>query len=286
MEGVGLLVLSSRFRGAHRRTAAALTGVLAVLVTTGCSIQDLPNQISIPDPATEQGEITFSLWQGTWVALWVVGALTWALILGAAIFYRKRRDDRLPAQLRYNIPIEVMYTVTPLIVVAVFTLFTWRDEAEITQVTDDQAVTVNVVGFQWNWTFNYIEAGVYENGSPSDLPVLYLPQGEKVRFVLTSPDVIHSFWVPDFLMKMDVVPGRTNEFEVTPTKLGRFSGVCAELCGTYHSQMRFWVEVVEPDEYEQRLAEFEAAGQVGAITTERDNEEAQNQGNSRIGGGS
>jgi len=269
-----------------RRTAAALTGAATLLAVTGCSIQDLPNQISIPDPVTQQGEITFSLWQGTWLALWVVGALTWGLILGAALLYRRRRDDPMPRQLRYNIPIEVMYTVTPLIIVAVFTLFTWRDESDITKVNDDQAVTVNVVGFQWNWTFNYIEAGVYENGSPQDLPVLYLPRGEKVRFVLTSPDVIHSFWVPDFLMKMDVVPGRTNEFEVTPTKVGRFSGLCAELCGTYHSQMRFWVEVVEPDEYEQRLGELEAAGQVGAITTERDNDEAQNQGNSRIGGGS
>jgi cytochrome c oxidase subunit 2 len=218
------------------------------------------------------------------LSLWVVGGITWALILGAVVIYRRRHDDPMPPQTRYNIPIEVMYTVTPLIVVEVFTLFTWRDTAEITRVSDDQAVTVNVVGFQWNWTFNYIEAGVYENGSPTDLPVLYLPRGEKVRFVLTSPDVIHSFWVPSFLMKMDVVPGRTNQFEVTPTTVGRFAGKCAELCGTYHSQMLFWVEVLEPDDYEQKIAELEAAGQVGAITTERDNDEAQNQGNTELGG--
>ena len=268
----------------RRRLAAAGSGVLALLALTACSVQDIPNQLSIPDPATQQGEITFNLWQGTWVALWVVGAITWGLILGAAVFYRRRHLGEVPAQTRYNLPIEVMYTVTPLIVVAVFTLFTWRDEAKVTEVSDDQAVTVNVVGFQWNWTFNYVEDGVYENGSPSDLPTLYLPQGEKVRFVLTSPDVIHSFWVPAFLMKMDVVPGRVNQFEVTPTKLGRFAGKCAELCGTYHSQMLFWVEVVTPEVYTQKIAELEAAGQVGAITTERDNDEAQNQGNTRLGG--
>jgi cytochrome c oxidase subunit 2 len=265
---------------------AAGIGALAVLAATGCSTQDIPNQLSIPDPATDRAEITFHLWQGTWVALWVVGALTWALMLGAAVIYRRRREDHVPAQTRYNIPIEVMYTVTPLIVVAVFTLFTWRDTSAVTELSDNPDVTVNAVGFQWNWTFNYVDEQVYENGSPSDIPTLYLPQGERVRFVLTSPDVIHSFWVPAFLSKMDVVPGRTNQFEVTPTKLGRFEGKCAEMCGTYHSQMLFWVEVVTPEEYEQKIAELEAAGQVGSITTERDNDEAQNQGNTSIGGDS
>lgn len=279
--------MSSRFAGVPRRRFAAVgLGILALLAATGCSVQDIPNQLSIPDPVTEQGKITFNLWQGTWVALWVVGGITWALMLGAAVVYRRRQVGHVPAQTRYNIPIEVMYTVTPLIVVAVFTLFTWRDEAKVTKVSDNQAVTVNVVGFQWNWTFNYIEDDVYETGSPSDLPTLYLPQGEKVRFVLTSPDVIHSFWVPAFLTKMDVVPGRTNQFEVTPTKLGSFTGKCAELCGTYHSQMLFDVEVVTPEVYAQKIAEFAAAGQVGAITTERANDEAQNQGNTKIGGDS
>ena len=210
-EGIGPLVTSSRMTGARRRRLAAVAaGAIFLLLVTGCSTQDIPNQISMPDPATEQGERIFHLWQATWVALWVVGALTWGLILGAAILYRRRKVGDVPEQKRYNIPIEVMYTITPLIVVAVFTIFTWRDTAEVVDVHEDKALTVNVVGYQWNWAFNYLEPEVYDTGSPSDLPTLYLPLGEQVEFVLTSPDVAHSFWIPDFLMKMDVIPGREN----------------------------------------------------------------------------
>ena len=105
---------------------------------------------------------------------------------------------------------------------------------------------MQVVGFQWNWVFNYIDDDVHEVGSPTQLPTLYLVQGETVRFKLKLPDVIHSFWVPSFWYKKDVIPGRTNEFEIDPTKLGTFAGRCAELCGLNHSGMLFWVKVVTP----------------------------------------
>ncbi|HVQ87804.1 MAG TPA: cytochrome c oxidase subunit II [Actinomycetes bacterium] len=272
-----------------RRLATAGVLVLTALLATGCSIDDLPHQISIPDPATEEGKRIFDLWQATWVALWVVGFITWALILGAAIIFRRRRVGEIPRQTRYNIPIEVMYTVTPLIIIAVFTLFTWRDEAEITNISDNQEVTVNVVGYQWNWTFNYlpggaVEHGVWQTGTPDQLPTLYLPQGQKVRFVLTSPDVIHSFWIPSFLMKMDVVPGRANQFEVTPTTIGTFAGKCAELCGTQHSQMLFVVKVVSPEDFQLELDHLAAVGQTGSLTTGRAGTAAKDLGNTRIGG--
>lgn len=250
---------------------------------TSCSVEDLPNQISIPDPATEQGDRIFHLWQGTWVALWVIGAITWALMLGAAWFYRRRREDEVPKQTRYNVPIEVLYTVTPLIIIAVFAVFTIRDGEIITEVKNDQAQTINVVGYQWNWAFNYIDEDVYESGTPSELPTLYLPVDQKVQFVLTSPDVIHSFWIPSFLMKMDVIPGRANRFEITPTDEGRFQGKCAEMCGTYHSQMLFWVEVVDQETFDAKMEELRAAGQTGQLDTERPSTDAQNQGNTRIG---
>ena len=144
-------------------------------------------------------------------------------------------------------------------------------------------LTVKAVGYQWNWAFNYTDEDVYEVGSPSELPTLYLPVDEKVQFVLTSPDVVHSFWIPDFLMKMDVVPGRANRFEVTPTVEGRYSGKCAELCGVYHSQMLFWVEVVSAEEFDAKMEELRLAGQTGQLETDRTNTDAQNQGNTRIG---
>ena len=279
-------MISTRSAGPLRRRLAVAGIAGSVLLTaTGCSMQDLPAQLSMPDPASDSGQIIYSLWQGAWVALWVVGLFTWALILGAAFWYRRRHLEQVPPQTRYNLPIEVLYTITPLILIAGFFYFTARDEAAITEVSNDQDLTVNVVGYQWNWGFNYLDSDVFEAGTPQQVPTLYLPEDQKVRFVLTSPDVIHSFWVPKFLFKMDVVPGRANQFELTPTEQGTFAGTCAEMCGTYHSQMLFWVKVVSPEEYEQHMQELAAAGQTGLLDTGRANDDAQNQGNTRFGSG-
>jgi cytochrome c oxidase subunit 2 len=269
-------------RPLRRVVVLAATGALVVGLSA-CSTSDIPAQLGIPSPATDSAQRMYSLWQGSWVAAWVVGALTWTLIIGTAVVYRKR-SEAAPVQTRYNIPIEVMYTVTPLIVVAVLFFFTARDETQIIKVTNDQQHTVNVVGFQWNWAFNYVDEGAYDVGSPAQLPTLWLPVGEKVKFTLTSPDVIHSFWIPEFLFKMDVIPGRTNQFEVTPTKEGHFVGRCAELCGTYHSSMLFYVNVVSPQAYDQHIAALKAEGQAGSVDTGRTSDAAQNQGRSDIGG--
>ena len=102
-----------------------------------------------------------------------------------------------------------------------------------------------------------------------DTPTLYLPVDESVQFELQSPDVVHSFWIPAFLMKMDVFPDRMNKFEVTPNKLGTFAGRCAELCGVDHARMLFNVEIVTRAEYDQHMAELRENGQVGAIETDR-----------------
>jgi cytochrome c oxidase subunit 2 len=96
-------------------------------------------------------------------------------------------------------------------------------------------------------------------------PTLWLPKGKTVRFVLTSRDVIHSFWVVPFLMKMDVIPGHTNVFQVTPNKEGTFLGKCAELCGVDHSRMLFNVKIVSPERYEQHLKDLAKKGQTGYI---------------------
>jgi cytochrome c oxidase subunit 2 len=129
---------------------------------------------------------------------------------------------------------------------------------------------VKVVGQQWSWTFNYYNdqalggsTSVYEVGTPAQLPTLYLPVGESVKFELISPDVIHDFWVPAFTYKMDVVPGRNNSWSMTPTREGTFAGKCAELCGTYHSRMLFNVKVVSHDQYVAELKKLQAAGNVG-----------------------
>jgi cytochrome c oxidase subunit 2 len=143
------------------------------------------------------------------------------------------------------------------------------------KITPDQQASINVVGRQWSWTFNYnYDAAtgkptgdmVYEAGTPGVPPTLYLPLNEKVKFTLTSPDVIHSFWIPAFLFKLDVVPGRVNQFELTPSREGTYIGECAELCGVDHSRMLFTVKVVSPQEYQQQLTQLAAEGKTGGLT--------------------
>ena len=268
-----------------RRVITAGVGIAAVALLGGCSFQDVPAQLSIPNPITKQGVIIHHQWQAFWVTAWTVGFITLVLILGSAFWFRRRHADQVPPQTRYNLPIEIMYTITPLMIIGTLFFFSARDTARITAVNNNQALTVNVVGYQWNWGFNYLDQKVYDTGTPQNLPTLYLPVNEEVRFVLTSPDVIHSFWVPDFLFKMDVIPGRANQFEVTPTVEGTYAGRCAELCGTYHSQMLFTVKVVSAAEFDAHMQQLRAMGQTGLLVTGRANDDAQNQGNTRIGPG-
>lgn len=245
---------------------AGATGVL--LATAGCSSDTKLGRLGYPEPVTEQGPILLSFWQNSWIAAGIVGALTLGLILFAAISYRRRADSGVPQQLRYNMPLEILYTVAPTVMIAALSVFTARDQAELTRLTPDTPNTVGVVAFKWNWGFNY-EEGAFDVGTPARPAELWLPVDEKTRFKLTSPDVIHSFWVPQFLFKMDVIPGRENQFELTPNKTGTFAGKCAELCGTDHSRMLFTVRVVSRAEYDAHIADLKARGQSGQLETGR-----------------
>jgi len=273
-------------RRKRRAGRALLVTASAALVLTGCSPSDIPPMIGIRKPASVQGDRMYSLWQGSWVAAWAIGALVWGLILWAVIAYR-RRSQAAPVQTRYNMPIEILYTVVPLFIVMVLFAFTARDESRVLQPVAHPAQTINVVGYRWSWTFNYLDEKVYDIGTPDQVPTLWLPIHETTNFKLTSPDVIHSFWIPAFLMKMDVIPGRTNQFPVTPNALGTFPGRCAELCGVDHTRMIFQVKVVTQTEFDAHIAALRAAGQVGLLVTGRvDNNANGKQGNTGVGGGS
>lgn len=216
---------------------------------------------------TDQAPRILSLWQGSWIAALAVGALTWGLILWPAIAYRRKRSDtHLPPQTRYNLPIEVLYTVVPFIMIAVFFYFTARDEDIIMRTSSNPDHKITVTGIQWSWQFTYAsDGGAQTTGTPGKPPTLVLPEGESVQFRLLSDDVIHSFWVPAFLQKMDMIPGRVNSFQVVPTQEGTFRGKCAELCGAYHSHMLFNVKVVSRQEYDQHIADLKAKGQTGLL---------------------
>ncbi|MEV2279326.1 cytochrome c oxidase subunit II [Nocardiopsis sp. NPDC049922] len=230
----------------------------------------------MPEPITEQAERVLSLWQGSWVAAFAVGILVWGLIIWSVIFHRKR-SEQLPPQVRYNMPIEALYTILPIVVISVLFYFTARDQAYLLETEEPADVNVEVVAFQWAWQFNYLD-DTLENGGQTQFstvgtpdpagtadresqPTLVLPENSIVHFDLRSPDVIHSFWIPAFGFKMDVIPGRENAFQVNVNEgtAGEYVGRCAELCGADHTRMLFNVEVLPQDEYEQWAAEQEAA---------------------------
>jgi cytochrome c oxidase subunit 2 len=257
------------------RAAAIGVGVLAVTLTaSGCTANEV-FFLDLPDPATKEGAIVQNLWEGSWIAAWLVGLFTWGLMIWAAVAYRRRHRDDVPEQTKYNVPLEILYTVVPLIMILGLFWFTARDQSEILAVSNEQDQTVEVVGFRWNWGFNYIDEDAYTVGTPNLPAELVLPVGEKIRFELTSPDVIHSFWVPAFLFKMDVIPGKTNVFELTPDKVGTYAGKCAELCGVDHARMLFNVRVVERAEYDQYIADLKARGQSGQLDTGMSNDDGQ-----------
>jgi cytochrome c oxidase subunit 2 len=238
------------------RIRLGLVGLLLPVLITGCDVKR-SFSMGLPRPATKQGSSIEEIWVGSVIAALAVGVVVWALILWAAFAYR-RRNEELPRQVRYNLPIEVLYTVLPFVIVAVLFYYTAVKETYVDKLSANPDVKVGVVAFQWNWQFNYVGENVQVTGQPGVPPQLVLPVGKTVRFIETSPDVIHSFWVPSFIFKRDVIPGRINQFEVTITKPGTFIGHCAELCGVDHDRMSFSVKAVSDQDYRSYLATMRA----------------------------
>jgi cytochrome c oxidase subunit 2 len=266
---------------------ALVTTVLAatcVVILSGCGAS-LKRGFLPQGVTSESGNIT-NLWTGSWLAALGVGVLVWGLIGWCVVAYRRKKDDvGLPEQLRYNVPIEILYTIVPVFMVAVLFFYTARLETSEMDVSAKPDITINVVAKQWNWDFNYIDAKTYETstmvaltgdpGVAATLPSLYLPVNKRVEFVLTSRDVIHSFWVPQFLRKLDVIPGKVNRFQVVPTEIGTFQGKCAELCGAYHSDMLFQVKVVSMADYQAHMAALRAKGNIGMLSNSLSREKVQ-----------
>jgi len=203
--------------------------------------------------------------------------MAWALI----VYRRRKGETGMPAQLRYNLPIETLFTVVPLILVLGFFAFTARDMTAIEAKTENPDVHIEVIAKQWSWDFNYVDENTFDSGIQAQftgteenvfdtLPTLYLPVNKSVQIDLSSRDVIHSFWVVDFLYKKDMFPGVTNKMYFTPMKEGTYVGKCAELCGEYHSMMLFNVKVVSQAEYDSEMASLAARGNVGQLSTEYD----------------
>lgn len=246
--------------GRFIRTTALVAPLLALL--SGCSFDSKKiSGMGFPKDASSVNDISISLWQGAWIAAAVVGVFTLILILWPAVFHRaKVGQPEFPKQTQYNIPVEILYTVIPFIIVAVLFYFTAVKQEKIIDKTSPVKHEISVNGFQWSWQFGYQEAGenAVVTGTPAQPPTLYLPQGEKVRFTLTANDVVHGFWIPAFMIQMQNLPGETNHLQFTANKLGEFPGRCNILCGRNHSQMLFKVKVVTPEQYQNYLNTLKA----------------------------
>ncbi|GAA2536774.1 cytochrome c oxidase subunit II [Microbacterium mitrae] len=276
----------------HLRWAAVPVGAATAVALAGCTPQEqhgfLPGFTEDGQPATNHTDMVGALWVNSWIVLLIVGVITWGLMLWAGIAYRRRKGQTgLPVQMRYNMPIEIFYTIVPLILVAGFFTFTARDQEALETQYEDPDVSIIATGKQWAWDFEYlgteadgsdsvwtmgVQVEADENGNrvESELPTLVLPVNKTVKLQLESRDVIHSFWIIDFLYKKDMYIGHENYWSFTPTREGSYAGKCAELCGEYHSMMLFNVEVVSEAEYEEYLASLEALGQTGPIQDEYD----------------
>ncbi|GHE13249.1 aa3-type cytochrome oxidase subunit II [Klenkia taihuensis] len=267
------------------RTAAL--GVLAVLTLAGCDLNNEFWRFGWPEGVTDQAEQMRHLWTGSVIAALVVGFAVWGLIFWSMIRHRKRGDE-LPKQTAYNLPLEIVYTIIPFVMIAVLFFYTVVVQNRVQERSNDPDVTIAVNAFKWNWQFVYPQTTESNGGTPvsttgssTEIPILVVPVDQTIRFEVASADVIHSFWVPEFLFKLDVIPGnengRDNVFEVTVREEGAFVGRCAELCGTYHANMNFEVRAVSGEDYEayldareDGLSTFDALeeiGQPGAATT-------------------
>ena len=297
-------------RGFKLVALSVLLGGTALLLS-GCSWSEVLG-LGWPNGITPEGKLNRELWIGSVIASFVVGIIVWALIFWTSAFHRKKKTDtELPRQFGYNMPLELVLTVVPFLIISVLFYFTVVVQEKMLHKDPNPEVVVDVTAFQWNWKFGYQkvdfkdgtlrydgadparkaameskpegtdehgeelvgpikglnpEDRTYLNfdkvetiGTSTEIPILVLPKGKRIEFQIASADVIHGFWVPEFLFKRDVMPdpkanNSDNVFQVSEIQeTGAFVGRCTEMCGTYHSMMNFEVRVVEPNDFKAYL---------------------------------
>jgi cytochrome c oxidase subunit 2 len=246
---------------------AAVAGLLVavVLAIAGCAPAADGNAwpgFFAPPASSAEGERIDSLY--VWVFAVAVGVflLVEGLLLWIVFRYRRRPTaEGLPPQTHGNNLLEVIWTAIPALIVAGMFVATVDTLAFVEELdAEPQGVVVDVTGFQWQWTFAYEAEGLSFTGADAEGPVMALPVGERVRFRLHATDVIHSFYVPMFRYKQDVVPGRVNQFDMVIQEPGTYAGQCAEFCGLLHYAMSFTVEAMSRADFDAWVTEQQTAG--------------------------
>nr|WP_313676765.1 cytochrome c oxidase subunit II [Mycolicibacterium sp.] len=292
-----------------------LAGLAATL--SGCSWREAL-ALGWPNGITPEAHAMHTLWLWSVIAALVIGLAVWALMFWCAAAFRKKKgDEEMPRQFGYNMPLELVLTVVPFLIISVLFYFTVLTQDKVLKKEPNPEVVIDITAFQWNWKFGYQKVAFadgsfnYEGadparkaavlskpegtdkhgeekvgairgmnpedrsylnynkvetlGSSDEIPVLVLPVGKRIEFQQASADVIHSFWVPEFLFKRDVFPNpeanhSENIWQISEiTETGAFVGRCAEMCGTYHAMMNFEVRAVPADDFKTYL-QARAAG--------------------------
>lgn len=238
----------------HFVIVGILVIVVAVLTYVGLDAAGL-----MPVPASAQAAPIDWLWDLQVKIIAFLFALIVVPMLYSLLFFRRRKGDTTDAaHIEGNTKLEIVWTVIPLIIVLGLAYVGAQNLGETRRV-DPNAMVVNVTGFQWGWRFDYPDYGITSTA-------LYLPVNKQVLLKMTSTDVLHSFWVPEFRVKQDLVPGRFTELRITPTLIGDTYKVrCAEICGTSHAYMENPVIVVDDLNFDAWVVEQQklaaAAGQ-------------------------
>ena len=234
-----------------RRLRRAVALPLAALALSGCTVPTFGASPGV----TSSSKSVFHLWQGFSIGAVVIGALVVALILWAVIRYR-RKGDNIPKQSQYHVPLELAYTIIPILIV--FGLFAATLVVENKEVSNPKTnVVVDVNAFQWGWKFTYPGTNALVYGQTTQNPEMVIPVNTDVHVNLTSSDVIHGFYVKDFNFSRYALPGVDNQFTLRAQSTGTFFGQCTQLCGLYHSLMWFRVKVVSQSDYQAWIATFD-----------------------------
>jgi len=222
---------------------------------------------------TTQGQDTFKLYSGMMTTGVIVGGLVGILIVWTIVRYRRRSDD-MPKQFHENIPIEILYTGIPVVIVAFLFLFTVITENKVDATvpvnarvtsTGSPVLNIKVTAFQWGWRFDYPGknvsiSGDVTNGPDDHGPQMVVPVGQTIQVTLVSNDVIHGFYVRDFNFSRYALPGVVNVFDLNVVHTGTFPGQCTQICGLYHTEMLFSVRAVTPSAFQAWAAGEVASG--------------------------
>jgi cytochrome c oxidase subunit 2 len=240
-----------------------IVGILVIIISVFIYI-GLDSVGLMPVEASAQATDIDWMWNLELIAMSFLFALIVVPLVYSLVVFRRRKGDTTDAEhMEGNTKLEIAWTIIPLFGVVAFAYLGAVNLAETRRV-DPDAMIVKVKGIQWSWSFEYPAV----NGVSVISDELHLPKGKQVLLRMTSSDVIHSFWVPEFRVKQDLVPGRITELRITPIRDGNYKVRCAELCGTSHAYMEKPVVVSSQADFDTWMAEQTKLAEQAAATPE------------------